>query len=404
MRNKVQNITLGVLFLFLSCYFMQLMGFPNKITLLAGGAICLCMLIEQKSLKIDIGLCLLMVTMFSHFLILDGKSAVWKIVAYVPIVLYLLGNYGAGLAKSKKNNKEKVFLLLLFALILGYTIHGVLNSYLYFAGYRAESGARKWMDIWRQSFIPGTQHGIFYLPSFAMLLPAIVYFKKRKIMNVCMMIVSCFFFYTALVTRSRMSVLVLALVICGQLVLFVLLEKNELKKFLSNKRVLICGAILAAVMVIAAIVLMNTSVVKIFISNMGKDGGILNNVRFTAQRNVLKALPTHLMGGMDKSVIGYNYAHNVWMDMAKLTGIIPFAVFTLYTLFTLYEILRFLIKKNISTDVKMIAAGLYIVFFLYYSVEPAMEANMNYMTPWIFLNGMVHGYISKEKRTYENEC
>lgn len=403
MRNKVQNITLGILFLFLSCYFMRLMGFPDKITLVAGGILCLCMLIEQKSVKIDIGLCLLILTMLSHFLILDGKRALVKVAVYVPIVLYLLGNYGACLAKSKKDNKENLFLLLLFAMVLGYTIHGALNSYLYFAGYRAESGARKWMDIWRRSFIPGTQHGMFYLPSFAMLFPAIIFFKKRKIMNICMIIATLFFGYTALVTRSRMSILILVLVICGQLLLLVLLEKNELKK-LANKKVMILGIILFIGMIIAAIALMNTSVVKIFIENMGKDGGILNNVRFTAQRNVLKALPSHLMGGMDKSVIGYNYAHNVWLDMAKLTGIIPFAVFVLYTLFTVYEIMRFIIKKDISTDTKMIVAGMYVVFFLYYSVEPAMEANINYMTPWFFLNGMVHGYISKEKEPYEKQC
>lgn len=401
MRNKVQNITLGILFLFLNCYFMRLMGFPDKITLVAGGIFCLCMLIEQKSLKIDIGLCLLTLTMMSHFYILDGERAIVKLVVYIPIVLYLLGNYGACLAKEKADTKERVFLLLLFAMVLGYTIHGALNSYLYFAGYRAESGARKWMDIWRRSFIPGTQHGMFYLPSFAMLLPAIVFFRKRKIMNVCMLIAVFFFGYTALVTRSRMSVLILALVFCAQLFLLVLLEKNEVKKFLSNKRVLICGAILFAATVVTVVALLNTSVVKIFIENMGKDGGILNNVRFTAQRNVLKALPSHLMGGMDKSVIGYNYAHNVWLDMAKLTGIIPFTVFTIYTLLTLYEMVRFIVKKTVSTDTKMIVAGMYIVFFLYYLVEPAMEANINYMTPWIFLNGMVHGYISKEKHSYE---
>ena len=397
MKSKVQNVTLGVLFLFLSCYFMRLMGFPDKITLVAGGILCLCMLLEQKSIKIDIGLCLLIVTMLSHFLILDGKRAIVKLVVYIPIVLYLLGNYGACLSKSKRDNKENVFLLLLFALVIGYTIHGILNSYLYFAGYRAESGARKWMDIWKRSFIPGTQHGMYYLPSFAMLLPAMIYFKKRKIMNVCMIISTIFFSYTALATRSRMSVVILAMVFCGQLLLLLLMEKNEVKKFLSNKKVLICGAILFLIMLAAAVALMNTSVMKAFIENMGKDGGVLNNVRFTAQRNVLKALPSHLMGGMDKSVIGYNYAHNVWLDMAKLTGVIPFAVFSIYTLVTLYELIRFIVMKEISTDTKLIVTGMYVVFFLYYLVEPAMEANINYMTPWIFVNGMVHGYISKEK-------
>lgn len=401
MRNKVQNITLGILFLFLGCYFMQFMGFPNEITFFVGGILCLCMLIEQRSLKIDIGLCLLILTMLSHFLILDGKRAIVKVIVYVPLVVYLLGNYGACLARSKKDNKEKIFFWLLFAMVLGYTIHGVLNSYLYFAGYRAGGTARKWMDIWRQSFIPGTQHGIFYLPTFAVFLPSIIYFKKRKIMNICMIIAALFFSYIALVTRSRMSVVIFAIMFVGQLFLFVILEKDELKKYVSNKKVLFCGAILAGLMFIVAVTLMNTSVVKIFIENMGKDGGILNNVRFVAQRNVLKALPSHLLGGMDKSVIGFNYAHNVWLDMAKLTGIIPFIFFALYTLFTVYEILQFVMKKDISTDIKMIVAGVYVVFFLFYSVEPAMEANVNYMTPWIFLNGMVHGYISKEKKVYE---
>ena len=39
-------------------------------------------------------------------------------------------------------------------------------------------------------------------------------------------------------------------------------------------------------------------------------------------------------------------------------------------------------------------AGVYGAFFLYYTVERGIDNSMHFMTPWFFINGMVHGELS----------
>ena len=86
--------------------------------------------------------------------------------------------------------------------------------------------------------------------------------------------------------------------------------------------------------------------------------------------------------------------HNVWLDLANEAGIIPFFAFAGYTLWTLYELIRFVMKKEIATEVKLMMVGIYVAFFLYYTVESAIRATVHFMTPWMLVNGLVHGYVS----------
>ena len=82
--------------------------------------------------------------------------------------------------------------------------------------------------------------------------------------------------------------------------------------------------------------------------------------------------------------------------MANAGGLIPFFTFTVYTVYSLYELCALIKKKEISTEIKLMTSGIYVVFFLYFSVEPALDASIHYLTPWIFLNGIVHALYSKK--------
>ena len=41
--------------------------------------------------------------------------------------------------------------------------------------------------------------------------------------------------------------------------------------------------------------------------------------------------------------------------------------------------------------------GIYGSLFLYYMVERGIEGSMHFMTPWFFINGMIHGELSAIK-------
>ena len=89
----------------------------------------------------------------------------------------------------------------------------------------------------------------------------------------------------------------------------------------------------------------DSSIVVAFVENMGKGGGIINNVRFKAQRMALEQLFVYPMGGRQME-LGRNYCHNTWLDMANAGGLIPFFSFALHTVYALYEKFCILLRKN----------------------------------------------------------
>ena len=392
-KNKIPTITFCSVWIFLLCYFAQFLDFPNELTMLLGGTLCLILVLQQKKLRVDVGICLLTLTMVSYYFIVNSISGLFFSILYIPLVIYELGNYSVCKIKNE-NNRDRKLLLLLSALIIGFVIYGILNSYMWYAGY-AVPGTRRWQDFWSGEIVPGTQHSVYFLPVFACFLPSVLYIKNRKWISLVVIITTTFFGYTSLATKSRMSILIFAIVIVVQILLFILLEREIVEKQLKNKQLWIAGSVLLVFFTIILIAFKDSNVIAVFIANMGKDGGILNNVRFTAQRLALQQLFVYPMGGNMMELGKLSQAHNMWLDIANAAGIIPFFAFTAYTVHTMYEIIRMFRKKEMSTEIKLIFIGIYVAFFLYFTVEPALEASVHLVTPWIFVNGMVHGWLTK---------
>ena len=392
MKTKAESITFGLILIYLTCYFAHIFRFPDLLMLVLGAIFCLILLLKQKKLRIDIGLCLLTITMFAYCISKFGIRAIVIMMPYIPMVMYILANYLAAEIKHKEQPEVKLTYIV-YSLVFGFAIYGILNSYMYFAGTGLE-GTRYWVDFWTQQLTPGTQLTIYYLPVLSIVFPTIIYFYRRKLTSAVIAVLTVFFIYASLATRTRTTLLVLGLVFCGQVVLYAILEKEKVMKGVTPKKAGIFLGCIVAVIAVLVFILKDNEIVQAFIANLGKDGGILNNVRFQAQAEVLKHLFEYPMGGSSTGT-EIHMAHNVWLDMANSTGLIPFFAFAAYTFWTIYELIRFVFKKGIDTEIKLIIAGIYVAFFLYYTVEPALDASIHFMTPWMLVNGLVHGYLSK---------
>lgn len=393
MKENTRTLTFGLVLVFLCCYFMRLFAFPNVLTVGVGAGLCLILLIQQKKLRIDLGICMLTLSMVSYYVIVNGVRGLFFMILYIPLVLYVLAEYTVCGIKEDKAFEKKL-MLLIFAFVAGFAVYGILNSYMWYAGY-VVPGTRRWQDFWTGEIVPGTQHTAYYLPVLAMFLPAVLYFKERKLVNAVLILLTAFFGYSSLATRSRMSVVIFALVFCLQALLFVLFEREKVKKVLSSKKIWALGVVLLIALIAGVFIVKDSPVVVAFIENMGKGGGILNNVRFSAQKMALEQLFVYPMGGRQME-LGREFCHNTWLDMANAGGLIPFVSFALYTVYSIYELIRLLCKKNVTPEIKIMLAGLYTAFFLYLSVEPALDASIHLVTPWIFVNGLVHGMAAKE--------
>lgn len=396
MRENLQKLTFGAVILFFCCYFMRLFAFPNILTVAVGAGLCFVLLIQQECIRIDLGTCLLAVAMISYYVIVNGIRGLFFLILYIPLVVYVLTEY-AVCGNANRKNYEKNLRMLMFALVAGFAVYGILNSYMWYAGY-VVPGTRRWQDFWTREIVPGTQHTAYYLPVLAMFVPAVLYFRDHKIKSTVLILLTAFFGYSSLATRSRMSVVIFALAACLQAILFVCLERKKVQKMLNSKTTWAAAFILLLGIAAGVFLVKDAPVVTAFIENLGKGGGIINNVRFSAQRNALMQLFDYPMGGRQMN-LGRDFCHNTWLDMANAGGVLPFFAFSLYTLYSLWALIRFMLKKNISPEVKMMMAGLYTVFFLYLSVEPALDASIHLVTPWIFVNGMIHGTNARDRKS-----
>lgn len=395
MKEKIQPVIFISMLVYLSCYFLQLFKFPDILMLGIGACFCLWLLIKQKRIRVSFGLCLLAATMFPFCLIQFGTTAIFARMIYIILLMWIFAEYLGADLKTAKNGEVKL-IYVIYSLILGHLIYGILNSYMYFAG-TGVPGTRYWFDIWSQELTPGTQLTMYFISVFAGFFPAVVWFKNRKWVNIIIIVGSCFLIYVSLATRTRTTLLVLVIVCIVQFVLVLILEKEKVRLYTLGKKLWIVVVIGVVGMVVGIVLIKDTQIIRAFIDNLNKGGGILNNVRFTAQRAAISQLFDHPMGGR-KMDLGLLYCHNVWLDMANASGIVPFVAFTGFTLYTGYNLVRFVLEKDIQTETKLIMTGMYVAFFLYYTVEPALDSSVHFITPWILVNGLIKGYMSKEGR------
>lgn len=398
MRINKQTAVFAGICLFLLCYFMMLFDFPNILTVIFGTTICSFLLVRQKIFRLDIGTCLLVITITSYFIIRYGVTQAFAMgLPYVGILMYVLANYLSCEAKTKENS-ERLLFMIFFTVVLGYTIHGFLNSYMYLAGYRTE-GRRHWYDFWMNVYLPATEQVIYFLPILSLIFPAIIYFRKSKVLNVFILLSSVFFVYISWVSDSRMSIFIFPLVFAAQAVLYALLEWDKIKAAIMKRKRLFIAICVCAAVVLLLFIIVDNPVMSVLKTKLGRDGGVFGSDRFVAQRLALEQLFVYPMGGSKMEFGRITYAHNTWLDMANRAGLIPFFAFTAYTFWTIYEMIVWLTKTEISTRRKLMVAGVYGAFFLYYTVERGIDNSMHFMTPWFFINGMVHGELSilKEK-------
>lgn len=390
--NKLKNSLDLVSLLFIFLIFINFRDIPNRYALLGAAGLYLLYIILYKKIQLDLNGILLGLTLFIYARLRGFQTGNVIMYTALPLAFTLFGK--SMMTVEREKNRYSYFILLpVIVFLIGYSGHGVLNGITYFVKGTLGEGIRYWADFWTGDIIPGTQHSIYLVSMLAMIFPAIVYFKKYKVVCSSFLICGVFFLYYALISLARSPILIFGIVWVWEILLFIFLNRNNARLMGYIKRALFAGCI-AGVIVVGLIFLNWDTISHLrFVENLSKDGGILNNVRFVAQRSVLVNLFKYPKGGMP--IEGLKMAHNVWLDMALDTGILTFGMFTLYTVISLVQLIR-LLRSSAPEELKYVMSGIYFAFILYYSVEPALNANIQFLVPWIFNNGLIAGVVQNE--------
>lgn len=90
----------------------------------------------------------------------------------------------------------------------------------------------------------------------------------------------------------------------------------------------------------------------------------------------------------------FGYSHNLWLDVLRVSGVIPFLILLIYSVRSFFQIKRTILFKNdnIYLNANILVYG--IAIFLLFMVEPIMEGLFPFFIVFCLYKGIINKYYS----------
>jgi len=304
-----------------------------------------------------------------------------------PIFLFYIG-YTRGLLGYDSLKLD--ILVIMFATL----IHGLLNVLTNRNVNVLLINGRPYQDIYGGP-ISATLQNLMFVLSSSLLFYFLVYEKKKKLKIIAIIAILCGV-YGSIANASRTLLYVTALVFFMCLFLHMILTHNIVSGIM--RAVIIC---IVLYLIVILVVWLNLFGVQEWFMNtpLGRreatalpSSSVSQNMRWKYAGDILALLPQYPLGKIPYG----NYAHNLWVDIAKETGIIPFVLYILFAVASLAEGVKyfFLEKKNPERAVTI--AAVMVAYLLVFFTEPIMEGSPMTFAIFCFIVG---GVSSLRRRT-----
>lgn len=305
-----------------------------------------------------------------------SSMAILISIALCPSAFFL---YGSKLGKSfNYANELPIALLLLIGFMLfkvfNATIHNVIevgivdpSRQLVFEGDESSSNATVW--------------GLLVSPALGLL--SVPFFVKSPIRKIWPLL------FTALSFLSILTVVHIVnrggLIIASIAVFAALFIRFREKKFL---------LLLSLIATIAAIVYFLPSSGEIFDAYSARNSVGDGGERLTRWMYGLENLLIHPLGWNDTSLSHQYYMHNLWLDVARVAGIVPLVAFLIPTVRTIKNACK--ITKTSHSATTIILICMFLTTFISCFMEPALEARQVTVYFFIFMWGIMDGVLSNQ--------
>lgn len=389
MDQKKEKAVFAVGILFFAVISAGFCGIGVKYILFGLLVLCTAQGVLNQKLSLDKESILLLVGMLVYSI---GSHADFGWTIRMTLVPFLFYYYGKSvLVLQEQDGRKQRTQILIMVLGIGLLAGEILNAVSWYR--RGFGGGRRWAEFWSGNILPATQHVFWGLLISGLVFYGVYYWKKYKLLNALIVLGGLWSVWFSLLTKSRTLAVIFVMVLGINLVLYCYLNWYNENKNHEIKKVLMGILLLCAFTVISY--LLNIGGISDIMKNSiwGRDGGIFHNVRFEAQISVVKQLFKYPFGGRQMDLAGLNYAHNVWLDMANSAGVFPFILMTIYTILTAYNLVKLIRNQTVGQDIKYLLVSAYSSLFLYYMVEPALDANLMYWSFWMIICGLVKGNL-----------
>ncbi len=109
------------------------------------------------------------------------------------------------------------------------------------------------------------------------------------------------------------------------------------------------------------------------------------------------------LGDMPTNETKSAYAHNYFLDIARISGIPPLTLIILFTLSALYNLKKLLFSKSIPPFIKNIILALNIGFYLNFMVEPILDGYFSLFMLYLFICGITNTLIKNSLKININQ-
>jgi len=114
---------------------------------------------------------------------------------------------------------------------------------------------------------------------------------------------------------------------------------------------------------------------------------------------VIENIFSHPFGGIVN--YRYGYAHNLWLDSARIAGIIPFSFLCIASIISLIKAIKVIFNKKTPLFFSCLLVALNTAFFLQCFVEPIIEADFMFFCLYVMFFGMQnHLSINLENKKF----
>jgi len=331
-----------------------------------------------KSIVINTNILTLFLFSLTYTLIIicKGQSFFTSVLTYLvcPVAAYYIG-YGL----VRRDNLNRISCLFL-AIAVGRGTHGLLNLIPYIRdGYTA----RNPIDFWTGNVLASTGAGTLFIMAVSLVYYAMNITKSNKRQGILLILFCtlCIFSAIQLGTRGCLVVAVITLVLC---IIFFTDFRNK-----SSVRAILLVVAIATLFYIAYSVNMfglrtafesSGLYRRIYVYDVE---GLDENERWTRQYYMLSHLFDYPFGADDLT-----YTHNLWLDVARLTGIVPFFISIVMTMSLLASAFKGiksnLIDRNTRILLFSVISGSFMIFF----AEPVLEGCPSFFILFIMMCAM----------------
>lgn len=388
-KHKTQNrIILIILFL----YSFGFLGLDKYLGLLLFFSIFIIVLKNNYLIRITNELVILTMCFFTYIIIYSYHFQISLENIYnlfiMPILSYVIGIMIVCTKDKGINIRQYVIVM-----YLGLFVHGILNMTKFNSN---EINVRIINDFWSGTERTATLQGVYFTMAVSLLFYClfILRIKRNYILKPILLISIILSILSTLNTASRTLFLILAISFIANIILYGYLNKNNIKNILKILLIICISVIVGLTIYFTNFLGIKDSLEK---SPLYKRQEIIEETgykepRFNMYKEVISQLNKSPLGGK-KIEISLKYAHNLWLDVALMVGVIPFVLIIIYSFITLKTLLAYINSKKVEMNDKYVIFSVYIGLTMNFMVEPILEGIPQIFMIMVIMNALTKSHL-----------